>query len=59
MVDESCLLLVAIGKVNGYLEKSNESKQLTVVLTDESNDTEKIWSKIRDLNRSQIYENQI
>ena len=43
MVGQSCLLLVAIDKVNGYFEESSENKYLTLVLTDESKDTEKIW----------------
>ena len=59
--------------INGYIEKSNENKYLTLVPTDKSKETlkmfEELWRNIKDLIRSnndnsdnydkKIYENQI
>ena len=44
-----------ISEINGYIEKSNGNKYLTLVLTNESKDTknyEELWNKIVDLIRS-------
>ena len=44
-----------ISEINGYIEKSNGNKYLTLVLTNESNDTknyEELWNKIVNLIRS-------
>ena len=51
-------LYLLIDKINGYIEESNENKYLTLVPTDESKDIlkthEELWTKIRDLARSNI-----
>ena len=51
-------LYLLIDKINGYIEESNENKYLTLVPTDESKDIlkthEELWTKIRDLVRSNI-----
>ena len=51
-------LYLLINKINGYIEESNENKYLTLVPTDESKDIlkthEELWTKIRDLVRSNI-----
>ena len=44
-----------ISEINGYIEKSNGNKYLTLVLTNESKDTknyEELWNKIVNLIRS-------
>ena len=45
-----------INKINGYIEKSNGNKYLTLVAADESKGLlkkyKKLWNKIRDLIRS-------
>ena len=42
--------------INGYIEESNENKYLTLVPTDKSKETlrmfEELWRKIKDLIRS-------
>ena len=47
------LFYLIINKRNGYTEESNVSRYLTLVPTDESKDTlkmyEELWSKIRDM----------
>ena len=49
-------LYLIINKVNGYLEKINKNKYLTLVPTYESKEImkkyEELWSKIRDVIRS-------
>ena len=48
-------LYLILNKVNGYFEKINGSKYLTLVPTNESKEKikyEELWSKIRDLTRS-------
>ena len=49
------LLYLILNKVNGYFEKINGSKYLTLVPTNESQEkikkNEELWSKIRDLVR--------
>ena len=49
-------LYLIINKINGYIDKRNANKYLTLVPTDESKDTpkkyERLWNKIRDLIRS-------
>ena len=48
-------LYLLINKINGYIEKCNENKYLTLVLNNESKDTlkyEELWNKIRDIIRS-------
>ena len=51
-------LYLLIDKISGYIEESNENKYLTLVPTDESKDIlkthEELWTKIRDLVRSNI-----
>ena len=51
-------LYLLINQINGYIEESNENKYLTLVPTDESKDIlkthEELWTKIRDLVRSNI-----
>ena len=51
-------LYLLINQINGYIEESNENKYLTLVPTDESKDIlkthEELWTKIRDLARSNI-----
>ena len=51
-------LYLLIDKINGYIEESNENKYLTLVPNDESKDIlkthEELWTKIRDLVRSNI-----
>ena len=44
-----------ISEINGYIEKSNGNKYLTLVLTNEIKDTksyEELWNKIVNLIRS-------
>ena len=49
-------LYLIINKINGYIDKRNGNKYLTLVPTDESKHTpkkyERLWNKIRDLIRS-------
>ena len=49
-------LYLIFGKVNGYFEKVNKSKYLTLVPTNDSKEKiikcEEFWNKIRDLIRS-------
>ena len=48
-------LYLILNKVNGYFEKINGSKYLTLVPTNESKEKikyEELWSKIRHLTRS-------
>ena len=66
-------LYFIFSKVNGYFEEVNRNKYLIIVSTNESKERitryEEVWSKIRDLTRSEtkksrwfwwkIYENQI
>ena len=51
-------LYLLIDKISGCIEESNENKYLTLVPTDESKDIlkthEELWTKIRDLVRSNI-----
>ena len=46
-------LCLIIKKINGYIEESNRNKNLTLVHTDESKDTQKnceeLWNTIRDI----------
>ena len=51
-------LYLLIDKINGYIEESNRNKYLTLVPTEENEDIlkkhEELWTKIRDLVRSNI-----
>ena len=54
-IDSVNPLYLIIDKINGYIEKSNGKKYLTLVPTDESKDTKKheeLRRKIRELIRS-------
>ena len=42
-------LYLIIDQIDGYIEKYNENKYLTLILTDKSKE---LWTKIRDIIRS-------